>query len=282
MTNNIIKLYYSSIYLLYLYIYIYYEMQKLYPVEIVKISDLIPREWNVNVLEWVKFNKLVDEIRTKWFREPIQVVSRPDGKYHIIWWHHRTKACQYLWFEEISAVIYPPDERSEDEAEFEAIRLNLIRWHVDPVKFTSFVKSKKDKYSDETIQDMLAIWDDKEWSKYLIQVEQNIPEHLKNKFKEAKKNIKTIDQLADVISKIMSDSWNSIERWYVFFNYDWKTAMMITMDKELKKIIDNMVAMSEKTWDNINSILVWTLKQFASTKPEYINPNIADNESQTE
>lgn len=243
----------------------------IYPVQLVKIADLVPREWNVNVLKWKKFDKLVEEIRTKGFREPIQVVEIEWGKYQIIGWHHRTKACQYLGFEEISAVIYPRDERDEDAVQFESIRLNFIRWVPDPVKFTAFVKEKRDKYWDEVMQDMLAL-EDKEWSRMLIQVEQNLPDSVKEKFKEAKKQIKTIDQLADVISNIMSNAGNSMDRWYVFFNYDGKTALMVMMDKDLKKIVDNIVAQSEKTGDNINSILTWTLKNFQSVKPEYITP----------
>jgi len=52
---------------------------------------------------------------------------------------------------------------------------------------------------------MLAV-EDKEWNKLLIEVERNLPDAVQEKFKEAKKQIKTIDQLAEVISKIMSDA----------------------------------------------------------------------------
>jgi len=235
---------------------------KVYEQRIVPIKELVEAEWNVNVLKWKKFDYLVESIQKDWFIEPIQVIELPEEeqkkywwKYRILWGHHRVKAAATLWYEAVPAIVIPKEEYSEDRQKLITVRLNLIKWKVDPAKFTALYQEMLKKYPKEILNEMLAIEDEKELKKMLIEIEKVLPEEMKSKLKKAKKEIKTIDQLAEVLSRIMKENEKRKDLWFLVFNFNWNVHVMVNMDKELKKKIDKLTSYCENTGQNINNVL---------------------------
>lgn len=164
--------------------------------------------WNPNAMSDAKFNKLVEEIETLGFMDPIQVVPLPSGRFRVVGGAHRLNACLILGYEKVPAFILN-DERFQDidMQKFITLRLNLIRGKMTPDKFMNLYEDLVKRHSDDEIRDQMAMVDKGEWDEVKKELLGRLKEAVKGtefeeNFDEIVKELKTIDDITKLLEMI--------------------------------------------------------------------------------
>ena len=189
---------------------------------------------NPNTMNDKMFNMLYDNIEAVGFIDPVFVVPHPTEKkkYRIIGGEHRWEVAKLLDFEKIPCTIVQDEAFDEDLQTFQVVRQNIIHGKMTPESFTKAVTSISDKYSEEVFAEMFGFVDDDEFQKLLVSTEENLPKELQGDFKEAKKEIKTIDDLSNVLNALFTNYGDTLPFGYMLIDYGGKDSVWLRMSSQ--------------------------------------------------
>lgn len=189
---------------------------------------------NPNTMNDKMFNMLYENIESVGFIDPIFVVPNPDDKkrYRIIGGEHRWEVAKLLNFDKIPCTIVNDKSFDEDLQTFQVVRQNIIHGKMTPESFTKSVESLSTKYSEEVFAEMFGFVDEEEFEKLLISTEQNLPKELQGDFAEAKKEIKTIDDLSTVLNALFSNYGDTLPFGYMLIDYGGKDSVWLRMSPQ--------------------------------------------------
>ncbi len=199
----------------------------------IHIDDCVPNPWNPQEMDDDTFNALAESIEDAGMIDPIQVVTQEGGKYRIIGGEHRWKACSVLGYETIPAVILKEGEFDEDRQKFLTVRMNILSGKMNPSKFYDMYSGLSDKYTEETMQMMFGFAKEEEFKKLIDQTIKSLPDEMQEKVKEAKKEIRTIDDLTNLLNNLFTEYGDSLPSNVMAFSYGGKEVMWILAEKEL-------------------------------------------------
>lgn len=122
--------------------------------KLVLVADVVPNEYNPNVMDDRTFEQVVKNIETEGFVYPI-IVRPPDanGKYVIIDGFHRWKASQKLNYQVIPAIVL---DKSTPEAMISTINFNKLRGEFDTLKLAEVVHTLLQDFSIEELEAKLG------------------------------------------------------------------------------------------------------------------------------
>jgi len=201
------------------------------------IGRVFPNSWNPNKMSDKAFNKLSKEIDESGFLEPIQVVPKSDGTYMILGGEHRYRVVKAKGFTTIPAVVLKDEKyqgdsvKATDALKFITMRLNVLRGRVDPSKFMSYYTDLVSRHDEAFMQDLMGVMEDDAWSKLLKQSKVDVknaindvgdPELKKKMLQEFDKvsdQIKTVDDLSNVLNKIFTSCGSTLDQGYMVFSY---------------------------------------------------------------
>lgn len=229
------------------------------------IEALVDNPDNPNEMGGRQFDLLVDNIETKGVTEDIEVrqieepsSEHPEGVYRIIGGHHRAKACRYLGWAEVPVIINTVDMTDDEEA-FQVVRMNAIHGKLSPQKFVNMYQKVSQNRSQEEMADLFGFADEEELRKLIKATEKSLPPELKEKFKEAAKEISTIEDLAKVLNELLYTYGDSLAYGYMIFDFNGKEAIWVRMDKKDREAFFTMSDACRKhsrTMDDMISSLV--------------------------
>ena len=223
------------------------------------IEDCIPNPWNPQEMDDDTFNALAESINDAGMIDPIQVVTQEGGKYRIIGGEHRWKACSVLGYDTIPAVILQENEFDEDRQKFLTVRMNILSGKMNPQKFYDMYSGMSDKYTEETMQMMFGFAKEEEFKKLVDQTINALPDDMKEKVKEAKKEIRTIDDLTNVLNNLFTEYGDTLPSNVMTFSYGGKEVMWILAEKELwnlaKKIKSDGILKGQDVSDKFLQLL---------------------------
>lgn len=222
------------------------------------IGELDGFEGNPNKMGARAFDLLVDNMDKHGCTE--NVVVRPKGdRFEIVSGHHRVQAAQYLGWEEVPcAVILDPDF-DDEAAAFQVVRMNAIRGKLDPQLFISHYQKVAGKYGDEILQDMFGFADEAEFKKLITSTAKSLPKELQDKFKEAAKEVKTIDGLAKLLNEMFTKYGDTVPFGYMVFEHGKQRHMWLRMEKktfDALQFIGEMCVETSTTMDDILGALI--------------------------
>lgn len=223
----------------------------------VKFSDLILPERNANEMSNDEFGRLCESIEEDGLVELPQVIpAEEEWKYLVVWWNHRAKAMNTLYWPDVEFDVVVLDTiDSETEAKAKSVRMNVIRWKINPAKFTKMVNDlSKEWMTNDEIKEMMSI-DDKEFEKYYLEVKRQLPKDIQEKLEKSKKEIKTIDDLSRVLNDIYSKHGDTVPLWYMAFNFGGNNHILIECDKEMRKHIADLTKFCEEKQIPILNVL---------------------------
>jgi hypothetical protein len=202
----------------------------------VPINSLTPQAGNPNRMSGRAFDLLVDNIQKTGLTDAI-LVRRTDNGYRIVGGHHRWEAAKYLGFEEVPVcVITDPD--FDDEAEtFQIVRMNVIRGKMDPASFFSMYEKMSAKYTQDILQDMFGFAESEEFRRLINQTAKALPPELQQKFKDAAKELKTIDGLAQLLNEMFTKFGSSLPFGFMVLDYGGKESVWIQISKKTKEAL---------------------------------------------
>jgi hypothetical protein len=224
----------------------------------VKVSLIDKAANNPNKMGSVEFNLLVDNLSKTGITDPILVRSNPKkpGRFTVVGGHHRLDGAQFLGFEEVPCTIITDPAFDEEAATFQMVRMNMIRGRMDPEKFFKLYEEMASKYSDQILQDAFGFADEAEFRKMVEQAAKSLPDpQMQKAFKEAAKEVKTIDGLATLLNQMFTKYGDSMPYGFMVFDYGsqrnvWVQTSLKTMQafdligelcREQSRTIDDLV-----------------------------------------
>lgn len=229
----------------------------------VKIDLLVPNPENPNKMSKRQFNMLVDNLQRVGLTDPILVKPLEDGRYLIVGGEHRWKAAKFLEYTEVPVTIVDLDE---DEVRFQTMRHNLIKGKLDAEKFLDMYGKVQAKYSREQLADLFGFEDEAELAKIVDSMAKQLPKDLQVKFKEAAKEVKTINGLAQILNHLFATYGSTMPYGYMVLDYGGEEHIWVRLDKKSAKDIKAMVKKCTDAGKSFDSALLLLIKAFNSGK----------------
>ncbi|MDJ0767126.1 MAG: ParB/RepB/Spo0J family partition protein [Myxococcota bacterium] len=196
----------------------------------IDIDLLIPNEDNPNEMSDEEFNNLMTNMEEVGFTDPMLVRPHPDheGKFKIIGGHHRWECAKLAGYAQVPCTIIVDPEFGDEEEAKQLMRHNLIRGKISPAKFRKMWENMKFEVQDPT--EFFGFTDEDEFLK-LIQAVRNtqVPDDKKEDFDKAIKEIKTVDELADVLNRILFEGGSDLDYGFMVFDFEGNDSVWLRM-----------------------------------------------------
>lgn len=203
--------------------------------EMVSLDLIDPHPDNPNKLSGRAFDLLVDNFERVGMTENVVVRAMPNGRFQMTSGHHRDQAARYLGFTEIPCAIIDDPEFDDEAAAFQLVRMNVIKGKMDPSGFFNLYSKLSEKYTTDVMQELFGFAEQAEFQKLIKQSAKALPPDLQEKFKEAAKEVKTIDGLSKLLNEMFTKHGDSLPFGYMVFDYGgqrnvWLQSSKKTMD----------------------------------------------------
>jgi ParB/RepB/Spo0J family partition protein len=228
------------------------------------IDQIECNPWNPNTMNDATFKRLVQELDATaggvGFVDPIQVVQRTDGKYRILGGEHRYHAAKTLGWTKLQAVVLRGDRwEDEDLQKFVTVRLNVLRGKLNPERMASLYDEMATKYGADALSDLMAYTDQSAWEKTLKEIGRGIkaslPSELADKFDAAATEIKTVDDLSNVMNELFANYGSTLDKNFIVFTFGGQEHVYIALDSAAKKAVDALTEHCQKNNVDINSVI---------------------------
>lgn len=237
------------------------EKTKKHERKFVPIGQLEANPNNPNEMSEAEFNMLYDNIERVGITDPIFVVPHPDkeGMLRIIGGEHRWEVAKLIGFEEVPVTLVDDDAFSEDEQKFQMVRHNIIHGSMSPKKFMDLYQSLTEEYTQEVASEMFGFTNEDEFRKLIQETKKGLPKELHDSFDAAKGELKTIDDLANLLNRLFSAYGDTLPYGYMIFDFGGKESAWLRMKgKDLPnfKVLGDQCRERGRTLDGVVSYLM--------------------------
>jgi hypothetical protein len=202
----------------------------------IPIGLLVKNEANPNKMRPREFDLLVDNITATGLTDPVLVRPLPKKgkapqKYRIVGGHHRYEAAAFLDFEKVPCTVITDPNFDEDAENFQLVRMNVIRGRMDPQAFFDLYQGLSEQYTDDVLQDAFGFAEEAEFQKLINQMAKTLPEAgLQKTFKEAAKEIKTIDGLSRLLNDMFAKYGDTLPFGFMVFDHGGQRSVWLQVD----------------------------------------------------
>jgi len=240
----------------------------------VGIDELVPNELNPNQMNDAEFNMLYDNIERMGVTDPILVRTHPTekGKYRIVGGYHRWEVAKLHGMETVPVTIIDDPEFDEDMEKFQLVRHNIIHGSMSPQRFMKLFDSLSKKYSDDVASEMFGFTDEEEFRKLVQLTAKGLPNEMQAQFKEAASEIKTIDDLAQVLNRLFTAHGDTVPYNYMIFDYGKQEHIWLRMKPAQKKDFEDIAKLCKVhsvTMDSVLTMLLQLTAQGALSMHEF-------------
>jgi hypothetical protein len=210
----------------------------------IPIALLVKNEANPNKMRPREFDLLCDNFERTGITDPILVRPLPKAKkepqrYRIVGGHHRYDAAAFLGFEEVPCTVINDPSFDEDAERFQMVRMNVIRGRLDAQAFFDLYQQMAEQYSDEVLQDAFGFAEEAEFRKLIDQTAKQLPDPaLQKQFKEAAKEIKTIDGLSKLLNEMFAKYGDTLPFGFMVFDHAGQRSVWLQVDGKTIKAFD--------------------------------------------
>lgn len=164
---------------------------------------------------------------------------KQDLKVKIVGGHHRYDAGFFLGMEYGPVTVIMDPEFGEDQETFQLVRMNVIRGKMDPQAFVHLVSNLSGKYAEDVLQDAFGFADEAEFKRLIATTAKALPDkYLQEKFKEAAKEIKTIDGLAKLLNEMFTKYGDTLPYGFMVFDHGGQRSMWLRIEGKTMKALD--------------------------------------------
>jgi hypothetical protein len=234
------------------------------------IGLLVKNEANPNKMRPREFDLLCDNIEKTGLTDPILVRPLAKGKkepqlYRIVGGHHRYDAAAFLGFENVPCTVINDPAFDEHAERFQMVRMNVIRGRLDAQAFFDLYQQLSEEYSDEVLQDAFGFAEETEFRKLIDQTAKQLPDPaLQKQFKEAAKEIKTIDGLSKLLNEMFAKYGDTLPYGFMVFDHAGQRSVWLQVDGKTIKAFDvvgKMCIDRRRTVDDLMGRLVQAIAQ---------------------
>jgi hypothetical protein len=236
--------------------------------EDIPVGLLVPDVDNPNKMTSRQFDLLVDNFTKTGFTDPVLVRAQGDGTYKVIGGHHRLEAAKYLGFTEAPCTIIDDPEFDEEAAIFQNVRMNVIRGQMDPESFFKMYEKMSGKYETDVLQELFGFADAKDFAKLVAKSAKLLPSDLQEKFKEAAKEIKTIDGLAQLLNEMFTKYGDSLPFSFMVFDYGGQKSVWLQVSAKTMDAFDKIGFLCRENRRSVDDVVGGILQSIAGGKHE--------------
>lgn len=234
----------------------------------IPISKLYVNEANPNVMSDEEFNLLFDNISRMGITDPILVrAADEDGKYRIIGVAHRYEVAVIMGFEEVPCTVVTDPNFSYDEEMFQLTRHNIIHGSMNPKKFVKLYQSLTDDYSDAVAAEMFGFAEQAEFKKLVKATKKALPKEYKSEFDKATRDIKSIDELADVLNSLFREHGDTLPYGYMIVDFGGKDSVWLRMTSKDRKVFDEVAEVCMLNKKTVPSVVMGLVRPIAAGDP---------------
>jgi len=233
--------------------------------EDIDVTKLIPNEDNPNEMTDGQFNLLYDSIEEGGFIDPIYAVDLGDGTYRVVGGHHRLEVGKLIGFTKVPCTIVDNAQLGEDLEKFQMVKLNTIHGQISPQKFTKLYDELSEKYKDDVLQEMMGFASEEEFKRLVKQTGESLPPEMKQEFKEASKEIKTIDDLATLLNKMFAEYGDTLDYNYMIVDFGGKDSIWLRMSPKQKSAFLKLAGTCKNENRAMDSIMEALILQLEKT-----------------
>lgn len=234
-------------------------------------ASLHPNPLNPNEMSEKQFNLLSDNIEKMGITDPILVRPHPElpGQYRIIGGEHRWEVAKLHGIEEVPVTVIEDPDFDEDAEKFQIVRHNIIGGKMDPAKFVKLVESLNDKYSEGVTAELFGFQDEADFKKLLNATKKSLPKEMQAQFKEAAKEIKTIDDLAKVLNALFANYGDTLPHGYMIVDYGGYESVWLRLQSHQLKDFRTIAAKTREAGKGLDHLMAAVLKQLAGAEGEH-------------
>lgn len=198
------------------------------------LSQIIKNDSNPNEMSKAEFNLLVNNIEKTGITDPILVRPLPDGKYRIVGGHHRFDAAALLDFSEVPCTVITDPDFDDDMEKYQVVRMNMIHGKLNAKKFIDLYNSLDKKYESDIMADAFGFSDEDQFKKLIGQMSKSLPSSLRDEFKKAAEEIKTVDGLSKLLNQMFTKHGKTLPQGYMIVDFGGVESIWLKMDKSDK------------------------------------------------
>jgi hypothetical protein len=162
-----------------------------------------------------------------------------DLEFRIIGGHHRYDGASYLGFDTVPITVIMDPKFDEQQEKFQLVRMNAIRGKLDPQAFYNLYAQLSDQYSDEVLQDAFGFAEEAEFQRLINQTAKMLQgKALQDKFKEAAKEIKTVDGLSKLLNEMFTKYGDTLPHGYMVFDHGGERSMWLRIEGKTITALD--------------------------------------------
>jgi len=223
---------------------------------------------NPNEMTDAQFNMLYDNIEKMGVTDPLLCVAHPDkdcdieagtGWLRIVGGEHRWEVAKLVGLKEIPVTIVVSEDFDDEAQKFQLVRHNIIHGQMSPQKFVKLYESLSETYTNEVAADMFGFAEEEDFIKLVASTAKSLPKEMQEEFSEASKELKTIDDLTNLLNRMFNQYGDTLDYGYMILDYGGKESVWIRMSNPdkviIKKIMKRCVSES-KTVDSFMSALL--------------------------
>lgn len=199
-------------------------------------------------------------------------------KFRLVGGHHRTRAGMFLQLVDGPAVINLDKEFGIAQQELQMIRHNVIHGRMNTTKFFALYQKHEKDYGKEMMADMFGFAEQAELDKLIAVSLKSMPTpEMKQKFKEAAGEIKTVDDLTKLLNKLFSTHGDTLPWGYMVVDFGGKKSIWLRCNKttfEAAELVGQLCVSQKRTMDDVFGRV---LQLIASGAAEGLLENVLDN-----
>jgi hypothetical protein len=244
----------------------------------VPLDLLVDNDANPNQMSARAFDLLVDNMNQRGWTDPAYVapVHLPtflaargteassmwpllrkqgdNGRLRIVGGHHRVKAARFLQLAEGPCTIDLDPEFDKDVQEAQLVRHNIIRGEMDPQKFLALYERQRAKHGAEMMAEVFGFQSQAMLDKLIQQTAKSLPPELKQKFKDAAGEIKTVDDLSKILNRLFSTYGSTLPHGMMFLDYGGKESVWLRISKktyDATHVVAGICSKEKRTVDDV-------------------------------
>lgn len=239
------------------------------------MKQLVVNDWNYNEMSEEEFNLLAENVNDVYFLDPLLVVpikSKTKDSlqmFRITDGEHRFEQQRIDDAKIINCVIADPEIFTEKEQMRQTARMNRIRGHTNKEKFTKFVDTMISKHSmpvDEVAYEMGFV-DQSEFDSLKKTARDSLPsQEAKEEFDNIKDEIKTVDDLSNIINRLITKYSSTLTHNFMFLDYGGKESIWIRFKKEDFKLFAKLARDSMQEDAALDSVIMNVFKRLNTKK----------------
>jgi hypothetical protein len=229
----------------------------------IPVTDLEPQDLNPNEMTDAEFNMLYDNVEQMGVTDAILVRRKTDDEvtaekpapYRIVGGYHRWEVAKLHGMDAVPCTVVTDPAFDADREKFQVVRMNVIRGHLSPEKFMKMYQTLSEKYADEIMAESFGFADEQEFRKLIAKVTKELPAHLKDEFKKAASDLKTIDDLSKLLQRLFTSYGDTLPYGFMVFDFGGKESTWLRMDAPTKKALQAVCAMCVEKSRTVDDII---------------------------